>query len=91
MGLKDTNWVVPKQEEAEDYITRFGPEVKRVPTLDSIRNRECLCHRCKHLVIGGKDKEDENCPIAQSFYEICKITCCAFILTRCPNFEDKEG
>ena len=48
--------------------THYGQEVLVNPTTESMRKEECLCLNCGDLKPGQPD----NCPIAQSFYEICK-------------------
>ena len=64
----------PKKE------THYGKEVYVNPTTESMRKEECLCLNCGCLKPGQPD----NCPIAQSFYEICVEKNIALIVTRCP-------
>lgn len=65
--------------------THYGQEVWVNPTTESIRKEECLCLNCGNLKPGQPD----NCPIAQSFYEICVKKNVAMAITRCPIWKPK--
>ena len=57
------------------------------PTTESLRRDECLCLNCERLRPG----EDDNCPMAQEFFEICKSFSVALMVTRCCEFELKKS
>jgi hypothetical protein len=69
----------PRQE------THYGREVWVNPVTESLRPTECLCMNCNNLKPGQPD----NCPIAQSLYEICVREGVALAITRCPIWKPK--
>jgi hypothetical protein len=54
--------------------------------MDELRKTECLCRRCSRL----KEPKADNCPVAQSLYEICDSAHIAMSITRCPQFEARQ-
>lgn len=71
----------PKRE------TYYGQEVWVNPMTEPLRKNECLCLNCGNLKPGKED----NCRIAQAFYEICVKENIALIVTRCPIWVNKEA
>ncbi len=65
--------------------THYGKEVCVNPTTESLRKAECLCLNCGNM----KPAQMDNCPIAQSFYEICAKENVALAVTRCPVWKPK--
>lgn len=68
-------------------VERYGKMVWENEEFEDQRNGNCLCHKCALM----KPGEPDHCLIAAAFYEICKNNGCAFILTRCGSWEDREG
>lgn len=64
----------------------FGKPVWVNPLMESHREKECLCFNCDNL----KPDQADNCPIAQSFFEICFKENVALAVTRCPLWKPKE-
>ncbi len=72
----------PKKE------THYDEEVWVNPTTESLRKTECLCLHCGRLKM--HPGQENNCRIAQAFYEICLEENIALIITRCPAWADKQ-
>lgn len=73
-----------KQPKKEIY---YGQKVWVNPTTESIRKEECLCLNCGSLKPGQSD----NCPIAQSLYEVCVDRNVAIAITRCPVWKPRNS
>lgn len=65
----------------------FGREVFVNPTVESIRENECLCTNCGNF----KPNQPDNCPLAQAFYQICVKGGNAFAMARCEIWKPKEA
>jgi hypothetical protein len=64
--------------------THYNQEVWVNPTVEALRESECLCLDCKSF----KPNQPDNCPTAQSLYEICEEKGgMALIITRCPGWK----
>lgn len=68
---------VPYQAE------KHGRLVWISPVLEEQRHGECLCLNCARLKPGSLD----NCPIAQSLFNICTGHDVATPVTRCPHWQ----
>ena len=68
-------------------VERYGKMVWENEVFENQRCGNCLCHQCSRM----KPGETDHCSIAARFYEICKDSGCAFILTRCQDWAPKEG
>jgi hypothetical protein len=68
-------------------VTRHGQTVWENTTAEAIRREECLCLHCGNLKLGN---DPGNCPIAQQFYEICKVHGTAFVLSRCDSWKAQQ-
>lgn len=65
---------------------KYGRVVWISPLLEELRHAECLCWNCTKL----KPAQSNNCPIAQSLFDICVKHDVATPVTRCPEFEAKQ-
>jgi hypothetical protein len=72
----------PVQEE------RFGELVWINPTLEAIRDEECLCLNCE---LFKPNLANDHCPIATDFFELCKKYNNAFPITWCKPFRKKRS
>ena len=52
-----------------EQVERHGMLVWENGTAEAVRKEECLCLHCASMRPGSQ----EHCPIAQEFYEICKV------------------
>jgi len=68
-------------------VTRYEKEVWETPAMDTLRRMHCMCLFCKRL----KPMQEDNCKIAQSFFDICKENGNAMIMTRCPIWVDLDS
>lgn len=59
-------------------VKRYDTYVWETP-MDSKRREECMCLHCGHMNPGLPN----HCKTAAAFYEICKKSNVAFIVTRC--------
>ena len=55
-------------------------------SMDLQRQQCCLCFSCDRM----KPGDPEHCEAAQKFYQVCVDYNCAFIMTRCRDWEPKE-
>jgi hypothetical protein len=69
----------PKQE------VHYNQAVWTNPTTEPLRRTECLCLNCGLMKPGQLD----NCPVAQSLYQICVRENLALVITRCPLWKPK--
>lgn len=65
---------VPAVAEVEKY----GVTVKVDPEMEALRGTRCLCLRCALLI---------RCEAAHDFLHLCQRHHVAFMMTRCPHFE----
>jgi len=65
----------------------YGADVWTNTSTDPIRRAECLCYSCALLDFERPDSE--NCPMAGTLYNFCKVTNLAVMVTRCPIFKPK--
>ena len=66
-------------------VERYGKMVWENQEFEAMRKENCMCLTCGKL----KPGKSTNCGIARQFYKICVEHGCAFILTRCEDWEDK--
>jgi hypothetical protein len=67
-------------------IERYGKMVWENEEFEDQRKGNCLCHQCSKMKPGDED----HCKVASKFYEVCKEHGCAFILTRCEDYQKRE-
>ena len=70
-----------------EQVERHGMLVWKNGTAEAVRKEECLCLHCDSMRPGSQ----EHCPIAQEFYEICKVDGTALMLSRCAVWKEKPG
>jgi len=63
-------------------VTRYDRKVWETPAMDAQRKEHCMCHHCGNM----RPNTPYHCPIAQAFYELCKVNGVAFIMTRCGSW-----
>lgn len=66
-------------------IEKYGNKVWTNETMDNLRKTECLCLNCANMKPG-----DNNCPIANTLYQICLADNVAMAITRCPLWKPKS-
>lgn len=82
--------LAPIQREADKY--RLGEFNMINPAFDKVRRIECLCYRCTKLVPEYPVAPAPlNCTIAERLFKLCKDTGIATLLTKCPEFVEKNG
>ena len=58
---------------------KYGVYVWINTETDELRREQCLCLNCDHLT---------QCVIAKNSHELCKKHDIAFMMTRCPKWEE---
>lgn len=66
-------------------VQRYNKAVWENEEFEEKRRDNCMCLHCDKM----KPDSVDHCKIAQKFFEICKEYGCAFILTRCSEWEKK--
>ena len=66
-------------------VLKYGALVWQDPEMDEARKTSCLCLRCVKMRPGTT----EHCTIAAEGYAMCKKHNVAYMMTRCPLWEDR--
>jgi len=63
-----------------------GLNIWASPTLEAVREGQCLCLNCQKYAPG----KPRQCYLAESMYRLCRRSGLALVTTRCPEWEPKK-
>jgi hypothetical protein len=85
LNVAVVTWAIVTGREMDfrvKQVEKYGRAVWQNPTMDKLRQTQCLCLNCGNM---------KECDTAKALYEICVKGNLALAVTRCPEWRHKTN